>query len=250
MKVPLTKTSPVTGTTVFNQELDWWPSDSEESFYRMMKDPVHRQYFAEQGWDRPGTITYRFNNIGFRGDDIELETPCLCAFGCSFTMGIGLPQNSVWPWLVGNALGLKVYNFSLGGASADWCFRMAEYWVPKLKPKLAIFCAPPPERTEAIVDDAGNARGYSAHEPIDDIFLKTWFTFDENQRLNNVKNRLAFRGLCSQVEVPGLVYDAHEWFGKSREEVGYARDYMHAGIKGHQYLANRIINDWNEIKHR
>jgi hypothetical protein len=67
--------------------------------------------------------------------------------------------------------------------------------------------------------------------------------------LNSVKNRLAFLALCQQVGVPALCYDAYEWFGKSREEIGFARDFMHGGPAGHKFLADKILNDWNEIKH-
>jgi hypothetical protein len=240
---------PGLGCGVCDQTLDWWPSDSKENFHRMMQDPAHREYFHKYGWDQPGGITYEFNSLGFRGQEPDWSKPSLFTFGCSFTMGIGLKQEQTWPWLVGKALGLQVVNFAMGGKSSDWCFRMAQYWVRKNKPTLALMLAPPHERLELVTDDQGNGCEYTSHVPVTDQFLKTWFAHSDNQTLNNVKNRLAFVALGRQLQVPMLAYDAFEWFGKSREEVGYARDYMHAGPIGHEVLAARIINDWNEIKH-
>lgn len=246
--IPLSNRMPFTGyQSMENHKLDWWPSDSEESFNRLMQDPEHRAYFQSKGWDQPGAITYEFNQHGFRSDEFEPNVPSIAAFGCSFTMGIGLPKQDVWPWLVGSALGLRVYNFSIGGKSADWCFRLAEYWVPRLRPTVAIMCAPPRHRFELTLDDAtGDTTTYSSHETHSDSFIQTWFTVDENSRLNTVKNRLAFKALCDQCNIPSLNYDSMEQFARSREELEYARDHMHAGPRGHKMFAEKILNDWNE----
>jgi len=248
-KLGLTTKQPPPCNFVTNCELDWWPSDSEESFRRLMAEPSWKAYIEQQGWDKPGAITYKFNSMGYRGDDPDWSKPLLMTFGCSLTMGIGLPQNLTWPWLVGQELGLEVVNFSMGGMPADWCFRMAEFWVPIRRPVLAVMLAPPHERIEIITDDQRTGRTYSAHETVHGEFLQTWFTYNENVRLNNLRNKLAFLALCEHVGVPGLCYDAYEWFAKSREEIGFARDWMHGGPPGHRLLADKVINDWNEIKH-
>lgn len=247
--VNLGKNQPPTCSPVKDCVLDWWPSDSEESFHRLMNEPSWRTYIEQQGWDKPGAITYQFNSMGYRGPNPDWSRPLLMVFGCSLTMGIGLPQNLTWPWLVGQQLDLEVVNFSMGGMPADWCFRMAEYWVPNKRPHLAVMLAPPHERIELIIDDQGSGNIYSARETVTEKFLQTWFTYNENVRLNNVRNKLAFTALCNQVDVKSLCYDAYDWFSKSREEIGFARDWMHGGPPGHKLLADQIINDWNEIKH-
>ncbi len=247
--VRLTRQPPPLCNAVHSCELDWWPTDSEESFNKLIAQPQLRQQIESFGWHLPGAITYQFNSLGFRGNEPDWKNPLLMTFGCSWTMGIGLPQTVVWPWLVGAALNLPVVNFSMGGMSSDWCFRMAEYWVPEKRPVLAVMLAPAHERLELVVDHLGTGYAYSAQDIESDKFLQSWFAYSENARLNSVKNRLAFLALCRQVGVPALCYDAYEWFGKSREEIGFARDYMHGGPAGHKFLADKILNDWNEIKH-
>ena len=248
--VPLTTHQPPEFNPVKDCELDWWPSDSEESFDRLSSTNTEwRKYIEQQGWHRPGAITYRFNSMGYRGTEPQWHKPLLMTFGCSITMGIGLPQHLVWPWLLGKALDLEVVNFSLGGMSADWCFRMAEYWIPQRRPVLAVLLAPPHERVELVVNDRGNSYTYSAHDTVHDKFLQIWFSYSENVRLNTVRNKLAFKALCDQAGIKSLFYDSYDWFAKSREEIGFARDYMHGGTLGHEKLAGQIVNDWNEIKH-
>ena len=69
---------------------------------------------------------------------------------------------------------------------------------------------------------------------------------DENSRLNYKKNKLAIKAICAELDIPCFVYDVLEHMAKSREEVGYARDRMHAGPVGHSILAERMLNDWSK----
>lgn len=244
----------ISANTVF----DWMPSDSEESYQRMIQDPAHQAYFAEQGWDKPGGITYRINNEGFRGDNFDYTSPGMIALGCSFTFGIGLPEKDIWPTLVGQSLGLKVANLSWGGIAADSCFRLAAYWVPRLRPKIVVMLTPPPDRFEVFLDPDWATKSNRAialdvlmpqsqsKEFEQDSFFRHWWLNNENSKINRLKNQLALKQVCQEYDIPCMIYCCFDAFGRTREEVGYARDYMHAGPPGHKILANRILNDWNE----
>lgn len=228
-----------------NQTTNWHPSDSEESFHRMMQDPIHREYFAKKGWDQPGTITYSFNSNGYRSGEFDTKADNLVALGCSFTMGIGLPVQDVWPSRVGQALNLQVCNFGWGGGSSDRCYRLAQYWVPHLRPKLVVLLNPPRGRLEVIIDDiTGKTEQIADRDFEENMFLKKWISADTNQILNNQKNSRAISTICAELNIPFLSYEADTWMSGSREALEYARDYMHAGPRGHEILAERIINDF------
>lgn len=242
------------GTPYANQHLDWLPTDTEESFQRLMQDPAHRQYFAAHGWDQLGAISYKINSHGFRCDEFD-GGPYLVALGCSFTLGTGLPVQDIWPSIVGEKLGLKVVNLGWGGNGADTCFRMGEYWIPTLKPALVIMLTPPPHRFELLLDF--ESVKHIQPLPVDvfmpnstselfknDNYIKHWFLNNENSRLNTRKNELAIKQICLENNVPCMIFDAHTEFGKPREELGYARDHMHAGIPGHRILAERMLNEF------
>jgi hypothetical protein len=230
--------------------LSWMPTDTQESFERMMQDPVHHQYFEQQGWLEPNAITYKINSHGFRSEEFETDQPCVLALGCSYTMGIGLPVESLWPSLIGAKLNLKVYNLGWGGSSADTCYRLARYWIPALKPQLVAVLAPPRTRIELLMD-AGTSppievfmpQSLSKHFNATDVFLKHWWLNDNNGIINNEKNCLAIRQLSVDHDAKFVSLLADEEMCGSREEVGYARDYMHAGPRGHEIVAEKMLKE-------
>jgi hypothetical protein len=235
---------------------EWLPTDTEENFQRLMQDPNHREYFHSKGWDQPAAITYKINSHGFRSEEFDPAASSLVSLGCSYTVGIGLPEHATWPHLVAQAAGLKNYNLAWGGTSADTCFMQAQHWLPVLRPQLVVMAAPPKARFDLISEDP--ARPHNTYLPSDellhtssadnDTFVKTWFLHDRNAELNNARNRLAVQALCAGLGITCLTYNAHDWFAKSREQLEYARDHMHAGPRGHRLLAERIIHDWHETK--
>jgi hypothetical protein len=181
----------------------------------------------------------------------------MIALGCSYTCGIGLPLNTIWPEIVGKELGLRVANLSWGGISADSCFRLAEYWVPRLKPKLVAMLTPPTSRVELCLDEEA-VKGFR-NVPVDvylpggndadnNWFLKHWFANEENHRLNSVKNKLAIQKMCENLNIPCIILDAEDCMTGSREELGYARDMLHGGIPAHQRISEKMLNDWYAIQ--
>ena len=238
------------GVELANTVSDFMPTDTKESFEKLCQVPEYREYFRQQGWLEPGAITYKINSYGFRCDEFD-DRDCMLALGCSFTIGIGLPVESIWPQIVGRQLGLVPYTMAWGGTSADTCFRLAEYWIPQLMPKAVFMLSPPPSRFELIRASGVPIENYmpqseslSASEV--DSFLKHWHTMDENSRLNQKKNKLAIQAMCAEHSIPCFMYDAFDHMAKSREEIGYARDRMHGGPGGHQRLAERMLDDWSK----
>ena len=242
------------GTSFAGQTLDWMPTDTAERFAELMQDPEHRRYFEGQGWHQPGAITYRINSHGFRCAELSTD-PCVLALGCSFTVGIGLPVETIWPELVGRALGLEVVNLAWGGYSADTCFRLAEYWVPRLRPKLVVMMAPPCSRFELLLDQDLLAHQHrdqrfevilpasqsSLSVVTDSPLIRHWHGNEENQRLNSLRNRLAVQALCDlhQTKCVTDEINRHMWW--SREELGYARDFFHGGPPAHRRIADWIL---------
>ena len=173
----------------------------------------------------------------------------LVALGCSYTMGLGLPVHTVWPSLVASALGLQPYSLAWGGISADTCFRLADYWIPYLKPKLVVMLTPPMDRFELCMASGStpietfvpNSLAESAGfmEP----YLKHYYSNDQNSELNRRKNQLAIRAVCAANAIPCLIYDVERYMSGSREELEYARDRLHAGPLGHRLFAAKVLED-------
>lgn len=236
----------VPGIRSANTSSNWQSPIEEESFGKMMQDPVHRAYFTEKGWDKPDSITYKINSKGFRCEEFD-NAPCLLALGCSYTFGVGLPVQDTWPSLIGKALGLKVVNLAWPGQGSDYCFRVAEHWLPKLNVKHCVLLNPPSCRIEVVTQDDAETfmiNSMSNYYNPNDWFLNQWIMNEENHRLNNLKNSLAIKQTCANLGVSCQTYEAQVEMSGSREELEYARDYMHAGPKGHKMFAERILNDY------
>lgn len=237
----------VPGKRSANTNLQWQSPIEKEQFEKMMLDPVHQKYFQEKGWDNPDAITYNINSEGFRCSEFD-DTPCLVALGCSYTFGVGLPVQDTWPELVGRARGLKVVNLSWPGQGSDYCFRVAEYWLRRLPATLCLMLNPPPSRIEVVTDkneaETFMPNSMSSYYNPDDWFLNQWMMNQENHRLNNLKNALAIKQLCAELNIPCGTFEAQVYMSGSREELEYARDYMHAGPKGHQILAEKMLSEY------
>lgn len=229
-----------------NKTTDWFPTDTNERLQESMQRHKSKEYIQNKGWNQPGAITYKFNSNGFRSAEFDPAADNLVALGCSFTMGVGLPIQSVWPSLLGHALNLQVCNFGWGGFSADACFRMAEYWIPYLNPKLVVFLVPDRDRLEIIADNPIRLMlGNFEDHPHLNGFIKHWFGHDENSRLNNKKNQLAVESICHQLGIPVLCYKAPlEMCGPAQLDV--ARDLRHAGPDTHKKFTEKIINDYTK----
>ena len=233
-----------------NRTLDWFPGDTNERLRESMQRHKSKKYIQRKGWDQPGAITYKFNSDAFRSAEFDPAADNLMALGCSFTMGVGLPAHLVWPSLLGHALNLQVCNLGWGGFSADACFRMAEYWIPYLNPKLVVFLVPARSRLEIIVDEkTGHTfdlrpSNFDHYQHLNE-FTKHWFGQDENSRLNNKKNQLAVEAICYQLGIPILCYEVfQEMIGLARLDL--ARDLSHAGPETHKKFIEKIINDYTK----
>jgi hypothetical protein len=230
------------------QTTEWMPTDTKESFDRLVQDPVHYKYFQAQGWLEPGAITYQINKEGFRCEEFVKDDPCMVVLGCSYTVGIGLPVKDLWATKVGAALGLKVYNLAWGGTGTDTCFRLARYWIPRLKPQVVCMLAPPRSRIELITIN-GTSLPVEVFMPMsssclfvkNDIFLKHWFGNEENQYINQEKNMLAIESIARSNNAKYASVQADSETGCSRDMVGYARDYMHTGPAGHDMIADKLL---------
>jgi hypothetical protein len=71
--------------------------------------------------DNSGLITYEMNKYGYRASKPFQTVPQynVLALGCSWTMGIGVNNDSIWPSLIGDKLG-RVHNYGMYGVSTSF----------------------------------------------------------------------------------------------------------------------------------
>lgn len=217
-----------------NQTLDWFSTDNEKTFNWHLRKDFGK--VDESGWlDRK--VEYSFNSLGFRSEEFDDSKKAVVFLGGSEVIGTGVPIKDAFPELVAAKLKMKCYNLAQSGAANDTTYRMASYWLPKLKPKLVVMLSPPPFRIEVI--DAFQDQPITFYVPqfyAKDPFFKTWLSCDDNSLLNEEKNKLAVQHICKANKIKLISSEDTDF-----EQLDYARDFIHKGMQSHAVFAQQIL---------
>lgn len=233
-----------------NQTLQWLDLDSQELWQSNMADPDRRAHLERFGFDTPDSISYQMNSHGFRCDEFDAR-PGFIALGCSFTCGIGLPHEQVWPSLVGQATGLVPWNLGIGAAGLDTCFRMLINYVDVLHPEFVMLLTPDQDRFEIHYSNQPCMTMHNRKHPnptIDNI-KKIWFSDEQNTVVNYTKNLLAMQQICSLRNIKFVIKNIHsDLLGQRITQAPWpsARDLQHAGYQEQKKCAELFLQDLNQ----
>ena len=219
----------------------WCPSDSEIAFNQNMANAKTRAKLEEFGWTKDN-ISYTFNKEGFRSDEFtDGADDSVLFLGCSHTVGIGVDLESTWSYKVASSLGLRRYNLAIGAGSADTCFRLAHYWIPKLRPKYVMMLTPSATRFE-IVKDKEVIQFLSGKIPDVTVsgFYEHWLSNFANSQLNRLKNVMGVRTICNGIGTPLVEIPIDKLF--NRTMTPSARDLMHPGREWNEVVAERFLD--------
>lgn len=215
-----------------NQELDWLPMDTE-SLYK--KNLIERYNdLNKYGWI-DSKFTYKFNSYGFRSEEFNLD-PSVVFLGCSLTLGIGLPWDSLWTTQLARELKLQSFNLAIGGSSHDTAFRMAYAWLAQLQPKLVVLGTTFAERLELLAEQAIVQLSPHTAEPRD--FYGAWIDCDTNGKLNKLKNILATEHVCQQLGIKFILVDPTKMLN---DPVDLARDLAHPGPESNRDFFKSVL---------
>lgn len=95
---------------------------------------------------------YKLNEYGFRCG--ELKEGGLISVGCSICFGVGVAEQNRASFLLSKELGLDDLNLSFPGKSIEYCYRMLNWAVPRLKPKFVFVQAPQAIRREHLMHNS------------------------------------------------------------------------------------------------
>jgi hypothetical protein len=213
-----------------NHTIDWLPGDT----HILYKHNLINRYdeLKQHNWIDT-TFTYKFNSLGFRCDEFTHD-PTIMFLGCSLTVGIGLPIESIWPELVAKNLKMNCANLGIGGSSCDTAFRFCHGYIDKIKPKLVVFMIPPGIRFENVNDN--QIENLRISKPEYSGFYKNWASDDNNSYFNREKNILGLKMLCHERNTKLVVV------GFERCSNSLARDLAHPGIECHDIFSKKLLD--------
>ena len=231
-------------TLFANSTIKWHGSDSESLFETHKKNPNKNKLLEQFGWNN-AEIQYRFNSQGFRCDEFD-DRPCAIALGCSHTHGTGLKESDAWPSKLSQKLNLHVWNLGISGAAYDTVFRLAQFYIPFLKPQFVFVLDPPVTRLEYCTDGVYKVAAVTNSFPelIDNTFIKYWFLNDENSLLNATRNCLAVTQVCHNNNAQ-FIHGPHgimDW----NNPVDLARDLMHPGVTEQEKVVDHMLQEINK----
>ena len=225
-------------------ELKWLAMDTEELFDKNMSNDKTRKELNDLNWTKD-SITYKFNDQGFRSEEFDSSGNSIVFLGCSYTVGIGVQWEDTFSKIVSDDLKLKCFNLGVGGGSMDSCFRFAIYWLEKIKPKIVVLLEPDKYRKEiktsnhtyinllpTNISTQGCNRIYKN-------FYKGWILEEQNVNLLKEKNFLAIKYLSNKINTKFISVTLDD----GPEPDGEARDLAHGGAVWHSVMARYILKE-------
>jgi hypothetical protein len=238
-------------------QLDWFDMDTFENFKARSGHPIYGEH----------DIQYSFNALGYRSPEFEhLADVRVIAVGCSYVMGVGLPQNALFHYQFGERLqahsgrSVVVWNLGSVGASNDYIARMLQLAVPVLDPHILLVNFTHASRREYVSVQnrlVPYNPGWEPHDLVNRAIKKQFLGLSSpyDDRVNLFRNYRAIEPLlCNRCWLfsssdPEALAEIAEHVDKSRYvgvlgSVDKARDGAHPGPQSHTDLA---LLYWNRF---
>ena len=222
--IPRTSSQKVYG----GKTVQWCHTDTPEN---LNKNP-HRN-----DWEN-ADVTYTFNKQGFRTYDLVslFKQPVNIALGCSHTLGVGMPADSIWPALIEKDTGIPTLNLGIGGGSTD-CVSRILMNVSSLYTVRTVFIAWP-ELTRFEKYFPHSISNMQSHDAgAEDV----WNMSDSQSSQRFYKNQAIVYMLSKMHNFLVKEVDATDIIIKYRPHQ-QARDGMHPGFDAHKKFAEMFLN--------
>jgi|688.fasta_scaffold38766_12 hypothetical protein len=266
-----TKAPDISRTNI--KQLKWFYKEQE-----LFRAKPHPKYHSE-------SITYTFNDSGVRLYDNTGGDKLLACFGCSCTLGVGLPDHETWPYILQELMGSEytALNFGTAGSSIDYSTRMIYTFLQEYTPHAVICFFPDIFRKEYFSFLTKKYTHMSLNMPVERIPSKKEFeaycnlTNDYDCFLNFVKNFKFIQTLCELKKIPfiwhtwsqfllnmeiktlksflgpnthyieknGKLFDIPKEYNLYKPE-DYARDHGHPGAQHNRVLASEFVKLLNK----
>lgn len=229
-----------------NVTLKFMSSDTEQLFARNVKG-------QKEDWIyKSCQIDYNINELGHRCkslSNLNLENYILF-LGCSNTMGIGLPLEQSFPYIVSQTLNCDYYNCSVAGTGIDVIEYNLLIWLSQIKkkPKKIIIQYPDHSRFISKNIKLENLLPYGPWETEKNI---TKFLINAERTYHNHARKFYIENLVKHVVSDDIQvikiqqsalkhYDTNALFWIRGDK---ARDLIHPGVKSHESIAKLLIEN-------
>ena len=202
--------------------------------------------------------TYHTNKFGFR-TSLEYKNGTSIALGCSYTFGLGVHEEHIWPYLLSKEIDKDIINLGVCGGSMDSSYRILKAYLEEYTPEYVFISIPSVLRQELFYRRDDNKIGTlrimpniskwiedDTEKKAYDISFKYFYSLDENLYLNFYKNLEAIRYLCSVNGVKLIEQLNHAMYNEMAEQhnITFEKtpsfDILHYGPEVHELISNEF----------
>ncbi len=94
---------------------------------------------------------YFVNDLGFRGK--IKNNPEIIALGCSYTFGVGIPENGTWPSILSDQIGVDILNLGVPGNTIKKTCELAIRYMSKFEKPKTVFALFPGFFRNMLIED-------------------------------------------------------------------------------------------------
>lgn len=206
-------------------------------------------------------IKYSYNQAGLRGPNFDKDKPLDLFLGCSFTSGVGMEEDKIWPTLVAKELNITNYiNAGWGGAGPEGIYERYIYFNFNYKLRNIFILSVSHARilhldydnrvyhpvTSANLRDPENSSYKAIPEDIRNMYadkMIDWFYMSSV----NLKNLSAIKYLAEQ---NGQNFYCSTKYLPRTTPLHYegiiARDILHPGEHAHEFFASELLKKYKD----
>ena len=231
-----------------NLSLNWVGTDQPDN-QREKLDPSFRPIWEKSGWTDGTVIEYQFNSGGFRTDEFD-QSERIMILGSSPTVGVGLHRSQTWSELLSKKINMPIWNLATGTGCSDTMYRVCKNYLPQLNVTMVIEVGGEKDAFEIYYQNQWQIINSPEHffDPALEGMIRTWYTGQENQQINQEKNTAAIRWVCHENQVPYYKFSLGDIHMKKHKVIGmndWSRCGHHSGPRFHaaaaDYIADHII---------
>jgi hypothetical protein len=166
---------------------------------------------------------YFINDLGFRGK-IKIN-PEIIGLGCSYTFGVGIPENGTWTSILGDQIGVDILNLGVPGNTIKKTCELAIRYMSKFEKPKTVFALFPGFFRNMLIEDTN--------------FYKSSRNMHETKQ-NKINNQSSFQAKMYYDRSQNIVFfektDDYKFLKSKDKNIKY----MENALSPHQLISDSI----------
>lgn len=158
--------------------------------------PNQKNPFMPKTLDYPSNLIdkendYEINELGFRGR--LKDNPEILAVGCSYTFGVGVPEDGSWPSILSSEINKDVANLGIPGTTIKEILKLIVRYVSIYNKPKTIFALFPPFFRNSLIEDVDFYSSIRSINPKEQKHIEKQLSFSNQMGYDRSKGEVFFK---------------------------------------------------------